>query len=68
MSLNLAEAAAVNTVIHHLSGQPREGHGDAPTREEATDALATLADGAFKRLAAGYGAARARAALEAWTE
>lgn len=67
MSLTIAEASAINTLIHHLTGQdPHRGPELAtPGREDAIGALVLLADSAHHRLSAGFNAKNARAVLEA---
>lgn len=69
MTLTVAEANAVNTVIEHLAGAfPDNAHvvdRPLPDCDEAIGALGTLAFGAFRRLSAGYSRATALEALEA---
>jgi len=64
MTLNLAEADAVNNLIHHLTGGFVNGR-PAPDRDAAIEELALLAAAAHKKLGAGYDANRARLALAA---
>jgi hypothetical protein len=64
MTLNLAEAHAVNVLIRHLAGDDDRGT-PAPDRDVVIEQLALLADAAHKKLGAGYDADRARLALNA---
>jgi hypothetical protein len=54
MALNVSEANAVNTLIRHLIGAKHPHALQSPTRKHAIDAIAQLADAAYKRLDAGY--------------
>lgn len=67
MTFNLPEADAVNNVIEHLTGcHPHRADRALPTRDQAVEALVLLADGAHKRLGAGYSGKRARERLAMW--
>lgn len=52
-SLNLEEGAAVFTLVDYLLGRPHRSGDSLPTPDEARDALALLADLAYKKYAAG---------------
>lgn len=58
MALNIGQAGDVNTVIRHLTGDT------SATRGEAIEALARLAEAAYRPLRAGLDSASARKVLE----
>lgn len=65
MALTLTEATAVNRLIDLLCGpSPHRWRHEELSVEDAMAALVTLADGAYKRLAAGATGAEVRARTE----
>jgi hypothetical protein len=68
VTLSLREASAVNILIHHLTGTAGRVK-EPPSRENALSALSTLADGAYRKMSAGFSADGAYAILRAlWPE
>lgn len=53
MSLNVTEAHAVNTLLERLTGIRNNTGRAAPTDEQVRQAAVDLANGAYRRLAAG---------------
>lgn len=66
--LNVGEASAVNTLLRHLLGAIKRGTSKPPSRKEAIEALGLLADGAHRKLGAGFSGDSARELLPVlWT-